>query len=318
MQASIRNRSWLCALGIVLGLLVAVAAVRAQDPGPTPQAAAEPNGCTWVSRTELECEPGMRPDEETIDVGRGEARASVKKGLYPEAEQILGQLVDDETEDGSLLTSYGEILVALGHAEQAVPILKRAIETAPEAERLHFQLATAYNSLGRVDEALAAYTKEIELNDHPAVEFLAHLNCSILLGQQGRHVEAAAALEQALELQPEHPQAYDELATMYLRAGDAAKASGALARGTEIGFRSAHLYFNVGARLYNDHSYADAEQAFARALEINPDMAEAEHSLASVLSKLGRDDEAREHLTRYLELRPDAEDARQDIATSSD
>jgi Flp pilus assembly protein TadD len=289
---------------LTTALLAAASSVSAQEPGATPAAPT----CEWISRTELACEADTRPGPETIEIGLGEARTSVKDGLYPEAVEILSQIVDDETEDRSLLTLYGEILVASGQAEQAVPILERAIVLAPDKERLHFQLATAYNSLGMVDEALAAFSREIELNEHPEVQFLAQLNSSILLGQTERYVEAAAALEKALELQPEHPQAYGELATLYLRTGDAAKASATLSRGADIGFRSARLYFNVGARLYNDRSYAEAERAFARALEIDPRMADAERSQASALSQLGRDTEAREHLARYLELRPDAPD----------
>jgi len=280
------------------------------------------NACKWVSRTELSCEPGAVPDEETVAAGVAEAKTSVRQTDYATAAQILRQIVGDSTGDASLLALYGEVLVASGDARGAVPILERAIAAAPEAPRLHFQLATAHTTLGNVDQALEAYAAEIEANDEPEVRFRAHLNRSILLTGAGRSAEAAASLELALALQPaEHPEAYGDLATLYLKAGDPAKASEALERGGKVGFRSARLYFNIGARLFNDKNYTEAERAFARAVEIDPKMAEAERGLASALTHQGRSEDARPHLARYLELRPDAPDAdqvRQVLADSGD
>jgi tetratricopeptide (TPR) repeat protein len=296
---------------------VVASSVYAQSTGDPLAAAAggdsaAPKACKWVSRTELSCEAGAVPDAETVGIGIGEAKTSVRQGDYAAAATILGQIVSDTTEDASLLALYGEVLVASGDARAAVPILERAIAAAPGAPRLHFQLATAHTTLGNVDRALEAYAAEIEANEETEVRFLAYFNRSILLNTTGRSPEAAAALELALALAPDkHPEAYGDLATAYLGAGDPAKALDALDRGMKVGFRSARLYFNVGARLFNDKDYVQAESAFTHALEIDPGMADAERSLASVLNHLGRPDDARKHLARYLELRPEAPDADQ-------
>jgi len=250
-----------------------------------------------------------------------EAKDRVREGDYRAAAELLAALIDDHTQDTYLLALYGEVLVASGDAKNAVPVLKRALQADPERPRLHFQIATAYTTLGDVEEALAAFSREIEVNEDPEIRYLAHVNRSILLNGGQQWADAAASLEQALLLKPDHPDAYAELASLYLEAGDPAQAAAALARGAETGFRSARLYFNVGARLYNDQHYEEAEQAFRSALEVDGKMAEAERSLAATLSQLGRDDEAREHLGRYLQLRPDAPDAvevREHLAASKD
>jgi len=250
-----------------------------------------------------------------------EANDRVRQGDYGAAAEILAALIDDRTEDASLLALYGEVLVASADAKSAVPVLERALQADPERPRLHFQIATAYTNLGEVEEALAAFAREVELNEDPEIRYLAHLNRSILFKRRQQWADAAASLEQAVLLKPEQPDAYAKLTTLYLEAGELSQATATLTRGAEVGFRSARLYFNVGARLFNDRHYEDAEEAFRSALEIDGEMAEAERSLAATLSQLGRADEARDHLGRYLELRPDAPDAdevREHLAASDD
>jgi tetratricopeptide (TPR) repeat protein len=288
--------------GILLVTITAVVLAAAPGIAVTAQEPAEPGDPVM--------DDAAAPDPaEELAEQIAEANDRVRQGDYGGAAEILAGLIDDETDDASLLAFYGEVLVASGEAKNAVPVLERAIRADPERLRLHFQIATAHTTLGEVEEALAAYAREVELNEDPEVRYLAHLNRSILLKRQRRWADAAASLEQALLLKPNPPDAYAELTTYYLEAGDLSQATEALERGAEIGFRSARLYFNVGARLYNDRHYEDAEQAFRSALEINGEMAEAERSLAATLSQLGRAAEAREHLSRYLELRPDASDA---------
>lgn len=262
--------------------------------------------------------PGV-DDERAAQIA--EANDRVRQGDYSAAAEILAPLIDDPTADAALLALYGEVLLASGDAKNAVPLLERAVQADPERPRLHFQIASAYTNLGEVDEALAAFSREIEINEDPEIQYLAYLNRSILLKRGKRWADAAASLEQALLLKPDQPDAYAELTTLYLSAGDLSQATAALARGAEVGFRSARLYFNVGARLYNERQYEQAEAAFRSAIEIDGEMAEAEKSLAATLSKLDRSAEAREHLARYLELRPDAPDAdqvREHLAASND
>lgn len=295
-------------------LLTIAAAALVTMPGTA--AAQEP---TPPSDPAVEEVAALDPEQEERAAQIAEANDRVRNGDYGGAAEILAALIDDQTDDTALLTQYGEVLLASGDAKGAVPILERAVRADPERLRLHFQIATAHTTLGEVDEALAAFAREIELNEDVEVRYLAHLNRSILFERQKKWSDAAEALEQALELKPE-PDAYAQLTALYLRAGELEKATEALERGAEAGFRSARLYFNVGARLYNDHQYEEAEQAFRTALEIDAEMAEAERSLGATLSQLGRTDEARKHLGRYLELRPDAPDAdevREHLASGS-
>ncbi len=141
---------------------------------------------------------------------------------------------------------------------------------------------------------------------------MARLNRSLLLEQQQNWSGSAAELQAALELEPGRLEAYGDVASLYLRAGELDAAASSLEQGLERGFRSANHQYILGARYYEKKAYEAAIRALLQALEIDPGLAEAERSLAGALDQVGREAEALEHLRRYLELEPEARDAQRE------
>lgn len=234
----------------------------------------------------------------------------VREGRYDEAADRLAAVISPETEeDAGRLAFFGEVLVAAGRMEQAVPVLERALELDDERPRLNFQLATALGRLGRTDDALDAYAEELAISEDDSVRYMAHANRAVLLSGSDRFVQAAGEWEAALAIRPYSGDLYGELARCYLGAERPKEALAGLERGEEHGFRSAQLYFNAGAGLYNLKAYTEAERAFRRAVEIDPAMAAGHRGLGSSLIQLERHQEAVGPLERYLELEPEAADA---------
>jgi tetratricopeptide (TPR) repeat protein len=203
----------------------------------------------------------------------------------------------------------GEVLLALGRADEARKVLERCVELDPDKPRAHFQLATSRQLQGNVEGAIEAYGRELALNDDPRIKIMAHLNRSLLFEQQKELLAAASEIEAVLVLDPGRIEAYGDLATLYLAANRPEEAGRQLSLGLEAGYRSAPHMYGLGARYFKDKSYEKAGEAFASALEIDPGHAEACRSLAMTLDELGRKSEAEQHFRRYLELRPDADDA---------
>ncbi len=245
-----------------------------------------------------------------------EANAAIRAKDYARAESILAELARSFPEDPRLLLLRGEVLLALSRPDEALPWLERAAAIDPTGKRAHFQLAQALQARGDRAGALAAYAKEIELNDDLEVRNMARLNLVVLLQQGGDWAQAAAELERLLGGDPaglaaygDPARLYGDLASLYLEAAQFDKASGALERGLEHGFRSAEHFYGLGARLSGRGDLAGAIAALERALEIDPGLAEAERSLGAALDEAGREQEAARHLRRYLELKPAAPDA---------
>ncbi len=251
------------------------------------------------------------PPPEPLGPDLSEAYAKVKAQEYAGAEAILAGLQPEFPDDERLLALRGELLVALGRIDEAVPILQKVAGIAPERPRVYFQLGTALASSGDKAGAIEAFGKELEHSKEPQVRLLAHMNRSMLYQQQRQWSEAATELEFALELEPSRMHVWADLVTLYLDAGDLDGALSALRKGSQAGHRSARHYYSVGARLFKADRFAEAKGAFTEVLAIEPTHARAERSLAATLEELGEEEEALEHWARYLELAPGAADADQ-------
>jgi tetratricopeptide (TPR) repeat protein len=120
----------------------------------------------------------------------------------------------------------------------------------------------------------------------------------------GRHPEAIACFQRALQLNPAHPEALNHLGCEYLLLGRGDEAIAALQRAIEArpGFAEAHV--NLGIALVQDGRPADALAQFTTALQLRPEAAEPHLQLAGALSVLGRLPEAIAHYETALRLAP--------------
>lgn len=257
--------------------------------------------------------PIHQPAQEAIEQAQradlSEANALVAESDYAGAESLLAGLQQEYPDDPALLLLRGELLLALGRAEEARTVLTHGAEVDPSRPRMNFQLGTALASTGQRQAALAAFAGELEVNQDKAVRTLAHLNRSLLFQQERKWMYAVAELEAVLEIQPSRTEIYGDLISLYIQSGKIDKAMEAMERGAGAGFASSSHYYSLGARLYRDERYEDAIEMLTRAVELDPSLALAERSLAAALEKLGRGAEADDHLRRYLELNPEAPDA---------
>lgn len=238
-----------------------------------------------------------------------EANELVGAGDWAAAEQTLAEILTDHPDDIRVLQMRGEVLVALRRFDEAIPLLERCVELEPERPRIHFQWATALQATDQLDGALAAYGKEIAVNDELQVKVLSHLNRSLLLERREDLAGAADELEAVIELDPTRKRAHGDLATLYLRDGQLEKAAERLALGKAAGFESARLHYNLGAAFFNEGSFEAAAASFREALALDPELADAQRGLGSTLERLDQPAAAKQHFRRYLELKPDARDA---------
>jgi tetratricopeptide (TPR) repeat protein len=260
------------------------------------------------SQTEPESTDAV-PEPVSVGADLSEANALVEKQKYAEAETVLAELEPQFPDDPNLLLMRGELLLALERPEEALEPLRKVVELEPERPRVHFQFGTALSATGDATAALEEFGKEIEVNDELEVRTLALLNRSMLFQKEREWSEAANELEQLLALDPSRNEAFGDVASLHIQAGDLAAAAEALERGAAAGFQSAQHYYSLGARWYKAERYENSVAALTRALEIDPNLARAERSLAAALERLDRHEEAVRHLQRYLELAPGAPDA---------
>lgn len=129
-----------------------------------------------------------------------------------------------------------------------------------------------------------------------------------LESQAGREDEAAAAYEEALELDPQLVPALINLANLHYLRDQATRALELYRRAEELDREGYfQIPFNLGNIALDREDLETARGLYERALALEPDYADAHLYLAIALEKLGRSKEARPHWRAYRELEPDGE-----------
>ena len=134
-------------------------------------------------------------------------------------------------------------------------------------------------------------------------------NLGLVLGQLGAWDEAEAALREALALDPENPETYEGLASIYnaqRRFDDAAEASAAATRlsGGGGGGDDPTAVFDQGLIFWNSGRLDEARQQFERTLELDPNHGEAHYWLGMANLNAGQMAEAAAEFRIYLDREP--------------
>lgn len=117
------------------------------------------------------------------------------------AEQICHQILNLAPDHADALHLLGTIRLAQGRHGTAFTLISRALETAPSPHpRFYFNFAIALERLNRIDEAIEAYHKAIELKED---FWNAWLHCIQLYLMGGRLGKALEMAETALKKRPE-------------------------------------------------------------------------------------------------------------------
>jgi len=153
--------------------------------------------------------------------------------------------------------------------------------------------------MGRVEEALAACDRAIELDARSAV---AHASRGIALCDAGRLVEGLAEFDLAIEIDPQYADAHNSRGTALREMGGLEEAIAAFDRAIELDPRDYKPRFNLGNALGAKGDVEAAIAAYDVAIRLRPDVAEVHCNLGLALMRLGRFEEAVTRLRTGHEL----------------
>ena len=135
--------------------------------------------------------------------------------------------------------------------------------------------------------------------------FDAHYLYGLVLRYEGRFDESAAAMDAALEVQPQSVRALTNSARALLETRDLAQAEERVRRAIELAPEDTGAWNVLGRLHLSQGALPEAEDAFARVLEIEPAHAWALNNLGFVRLQGGAWDEAAEVLERAVAARAD-------------
>jgi Flp pilus assembly protein TadD len=140
----------------------------------------------------------------------------------------------------------GAALLASASPERAIPVLRRALEGAPDNVDAWNALAVASLQLGRAQDARQALRRALDVS--PSTGGL-WTNLGLLELRTGRRSDAAAAFRRATELDPQAVDAWRGLGAAALSATDRTTAVEAWTRAAELDPDDAATLFNLGVLL---------------------------------------------------------------------
>jgi len=125
---------------------------------------------------------------------------------------------------------------------------------------------------------------------------------SAALCKQGDRVGAAAALREAIAIEPGVAAWHCDLAVLCQTSGQIDEAEAAYRRAVECDSALRQAWYNLGCLLNDQDREAEALECFHQAVRLAPDYAAAHHNLAQSLFNLGNTDEAIAHYRRAVAL----------------
>jgi predicted O-linked N-acetylglucosamine transferase (SPINDLY family) len=184
------------------------------------------------------------------------------------AQELCAQVPD--WADAILLR--GRILLDLGRTAEAITVLRRAVIGDPNHAFAHFNLGLAFERMGDVTAAIAAYGTATE-RQNPYPE--AWNNLGLMLERAGEAEAAAAAFQTALRQAPRFHFAAANLAALLIDQGHLDAAIKTVETALTQDSTHAAGWINLGVALLEQGRHTEAERAFAEALAAAPDNADA-------------------------------------------
>jgi len=191
--------------------------------------------------------------------------------------------------------------------EMAERMIRRAIAANPRQPFYHSNLGNALKAQNKLDEAVSCFEQALEIKpDHEE----AFYNLGNTLIAQKKLEEAAAAYRRALKIKPDYVDALSNLGTAYRQQKKLDEAIDCFERARVLAPEHADLCCNLGDALHAQGKVDEAISWYKRTLELNPQHAKACNCLCNGYFDKGDLVQSTAWCERCLALDPGFGDAR--------
>jgi Flp pilus assembly protein TadD len=247
-----------------------------------------------------------------------------REAEWPQARLHLEQAVSLKPDYVRARTALGVVLAKLNDTQGARQQLEQAIAQGDMAPETRYELSRVYKSLGEVEKAkeqidayrqlseaqseraqaagkaqmgdqameagdpqkaAALYREAIESNPGEA---LLEYKLAMALDKSNDKTGELAALDRAIRLNPNLPEAQNQLGYLTIRGGDAAKAEDYFRAAVRASPSYAAAWINLAAAFASEARWQDAKDAVAHALESEPDNVKAGQLQQAIVAAQGQ------------------------------
>jgi len=223
----------------------------------------------------------VNPDHRNATLGL--AQASQQLGEQEHALGLFQSVLDADPNNTVALNGMGISLKTLGYIDDAVNYLQAGAQHAPESPELYTNLASALAQADREDEAVAAYSRALELNPF---DLDLHDWFNGYLGVVA-HPQYLDSYRRALEQQPDNVGLATALARKLLLGGRGAEAQSVLETARSAGGDRSALETDL-SYVYREQGFFDEALVTARsAVRLAPQHPDVQRELATALMASG-------------------------------
>jgi tetratricopeptide (TPR) repeat protein len=196
----------------------------------------------------------------------------------------------------------GNLYYNEGNYNEALAAYSRSLELSPDEPNTLYNRGTTRYKLGRHEEALLDYNRSLELRpNHPATLY----SRGSVYDELGRHEEALADYNRSLEQRPNNPDTLCSRGTAYDELGRYEEALADYNRSLQLRPDHATTLCNRGTAFAKMGKHEEALADYNRSLQLRPDHLITLYDRGTTYAKLGKHREALADYIRSLELRPD-------------
>lgn len=187
-----------------------------------------------------------------------------------------------------------------GHLDEALALIDRALGLAPN-DSMYSNRGIVLQAMERLDEAVVAYQRALELNPQAAAVYC---NLGSCMQAQAKWDQGIAAFQACLRLTPRNAAALNGLGFCHLSLDRLPEAEAALKAAIEVDPKFASARTNLGIAYWAKGQLDEAVEQYQSALTLEPDQADVWDRMGVALGDANRTEEARAAFTRAFELSP--------------
>ena len=216
-----------------------------------------------------------------------------------EAMTLIRRAIDSDPAVASFHLSLANLLSLRNEDADALPYYQQANALEPNDAKILGDLGHTFQRLGRLDEAAAHFRHVLRID--PACLEACH-SLGAILQEQGQGEEAISCYLHALAIDQNHAETHNSLGVAYLAAGKPNEAIACLKQMLEQHPEHASGWNNLGCAMQAAREIDEAETCLRHSIALNPNDPNAHRNLALILREQGRYNEAMASSQRVLAL----------------
>lgn len=232
-------------------------------------------------------------------------RSLARRGEGQEAIAVVYRAVEMAPNSEEALSAYARLCVEHGAPVPAMKTLEALTRLFPMNAEYSYLLGVARLQLAESEGAVAALRRSLELDPDRVLPLFA---LGLSFRDQKRFAEAREALTESLQLMPSHADSLVVLAEVEEGMGELESAEKHLERAFELGGDSAEALYVLGKIRHSQGRYEEARDALVRSIELDPKPRKAHYVLSLAYARLGDRESSRKALELYREKTKEAEE----------